>query len=234
MKLSTRTSLLAGLLGFAALAAPAQAQLTLSGKAYGTFADELLPNTTVTNSTTTSVFSSGIPYQPSDTPTSITYNGNTFTDVGDGGAIALGILNFKNGVTLLDSTATTASLDLFLDLSPVGGPAALKLTTMSFNLLNTPNNPIGDVPDLYSLSYTEPAVVWLENAKITFSLVFTDGAFLTPAGKPISENGEITTGDIFAHIEITPIPEPSTYAFAGVAVLGIVALLRRRRNPLAA
>lgn len=238
MKLSTRSSILAACLGLAALAAPAQAQLTLSGSAYGTFADEMLPNTTVSNTTMTSVFSSGIPYRPfapyNDTQTSITYVGNTFAGVGDGEAIALGILDFKNGVTLLGSTATSATMDLILDLSTVGGPADFKLSTLSFSLTNTDNNGVDDVADLYSISYTDPAVLWLEDAKVTFSLVFTDGAFLTADGKAVNENGEVTTGDIYANIMITPIPEPSTYAFAGVAVIGLVALLRRRRNPLAA
>lgn len=233
MYLTLKKLLLASTLAVAALATNAHAQLLLSGNAYGVFADPALPHTTVTNGPIVSIFSSGTPFRPAapffDTPTSISFFGSSFTDVGDGGALDLGFLKIKNGITLLGTTASTATMDLYLNFSSAG-ISGFKLTTLTFGIDNTANNGVGNIPDLFLIGYTDPASLWIGTSLVTFDLVFSDPTFVTGLGHNIPENTTAFTGDLFAHVtEFNPVPEPSTYAMGGaLLLLGVVAWRRGR------
>lgn len=220
-----------------ALALPAHAQLTISGSSHGDFFDPGQLHTTVTNGPVISLFESGVPYRPNaphfDTKTSIKFTGQTFTDLGDGDIAHLGQVNIKNGVTLLGTTAGWAAMDLFLNI-PASGVWDFKLTTLLFTIDNTANTNGSAVPDLFFIGYTEPAALKLPEALVTFDLWFSKPAFSTGAGASINE-GKSATDDIYATLNFTPVPEASTYALWGAALLvGLVAIRRVRTEKFAA
>lgn len=224
-------------LGLVAVLPSANAQLLLSGNAYGVFVDPMVAHTTVSNGPVTSVFESGVPYRPAapynDETTAITFNGQSFTDVGDGEALVLGGLSIRNGVTLLGTTASHAAMDLYLDLSS-HGLSAFKLTTLSFSIDSTANNAgAGNVPDLFGVSHSPLNSLTLGGYMASFGLVFSDPAFLSSLGKSIAEGSTATTGDVYLNVAFTPVPEPSTYAAMGALVLVGAVCYRRFRRPSA-
>ncbi len=221
------------LLAAAAAAIPsARAQLYLTGNIYGVFQDDALPHTTVTNGPVVSKFESGDPYRPyapyNDTQSSITFTGASFTDLGSGDPLVLQSIQFKNGITLLGSTAASATLDLFVNVSNLG-ISDLKLTTLTFDIDNTDNNGVQNIPDVFKIGYTPLAEFTYGDYLVKFTIDFNDPAWTT-TGKSIAENQSAVTGDIFVTMSFTPIPEPSTYAMAGAALLGGVVLLRRMKK----
>jgi hypothetical protein len=216
-----------------AVAAPlAQAQLQISGNTYGVFANPLLPYTTVSNGPVTSKFSSGVAYRPyapwHDTPTSITFKGSSFTDVPENTLFQVGSFTFKNGITKLHTTASSALMDLYINVSTLG-ISHYKLATFNFGIDNTDNNGVQNIPDLFNISW--PA---LNNVNmggdylITFTLFASDPSFFSNLGKQIGENH---SAGLVLDMKFTPVPEPSTYALAGAAVLAGVILLRRKARP---
>lgn len=228
MHRSLNSIVLLSALGLSAIVSSANAQL-ISGSTHGVFDMPVTPNTTVINGPVISSFSSGIPYRPSDTQTSITFTGQTFLNKGDGDSLNLGLIKIKNGITLLGSTATVATMDLFLNI-PAQGVTNFKLTTLMFGLDNTSNNGVQDIADLFFIGYTAPAELHLPNELILFNIGFTDPSFNTWPGHSIGENKSASTG-IYAELTFVPVPEPSTYAmFAAAGLVGIVACRRLRSS----
>lgn len=225
MHTSFKTFLAATALGLAA-ALPANAQLLLSGNAYGTFADPGVANTTVTNGPVVSTFASGVAYRAVDTQTSVQFTGDTFSNAGNGDRVDLGSLVTTNGRTLLGTTAKTASMDVYLNL-PENGVTAFKLTTLHFSIDSTANN--GSlIPDLFFVGHGDVNSLWVGGREVTFDLHFTNPEFSTGSGASIAEGSSALDG-IYAYIHFTPVPEPSTYALWGAALLvGVVAIRRVR------
>lgn len=218
-------------LGLASALPSARAQLSLTGTASGAFIDPSLPNTTVVNGPVVSTFASGIPYRVSDTKTSIKYTGSSFADIGDGDWLDLGGLKITNGVTLLGSTAKTASMDLFLNLN---GQPSFKLTTLLFGIDSTANDGVANVPDLFLIGHGDVNALSFGGRKLTFDFHLTNPAFGIGSGASIAE-GKSGTDGIYAIVHFSPVPEASTYAMFGVLLVGGVAATRRmRRQPLAA
>lgn len=212
--------------GLAALLPAAHGQLTLSGSSFGTFLDPTHANTVVTNGTPVSLFESGIPWRASDNATSIQFTGDTFTDVGNGERLDLGRIDITNGMTLLGSTATSAAMDLYLNL-PENGIADFKLTTLMFAVDNTANH--GDaVPDLFLIGHSRANTLIIDGRAVTFDLRVTTPSFMTSPGSAIAE-GSAAAEELYAYVHFTPVPEPSTYALWGTGLLaGLVALRRFR------
>jgi hypothetical protein len=210
-------------LALAMLAPTVRAELILSGETTGSFEDLGQPNTTVTNdsSTDTAFWESGIPFPPTTLPTSILFQGQTFVDVVSGEPIDVGLFTIHNGIDLAGSTAPAALFDLGLSLtSPVID--AFGLTTFSFNIDNTLNDPTL-LPDQYSVTFNQPPLMYIDNNLVRFTVVFSPPVVTVPEG------GTTTRGDVF--VTFTPVPEPSTYALWGVLlVAGIVAYGRFRKG----
>jgi PEP-CTERM putative exosortase interaction domain len=229
-------SLLKSLLAASAVAfvaaAPAQAQLLLSGTSYGAFVDPGLTHTLVNNGPVTSVFESGVPYRPfapyNHTTTAITFDGASFSDVGAGDQLDLGAIEIRNGVTLLGTTASWAAMDLYLNL-PEHGVVDFKLTTLLFSIDNTANGGgMANVPDLFLVGHSAINPLLLGGSSITFDLHLSHPEFATGAGASIAE-GSLAELSLYATFEMTPVPEPSTYALcAAVLLVGFVALRRYR------
>lgn len=214
--------LTAAALGLALLVPAANAQLLLSGSTTGSFVDPSLPNTTVTNTPTTALFSTGIP-DTGSFQTSILFQNSTFVNAASGDPIQVGAFTITNGVTLLGSAAATATFNLGLQLtSPVA--TSFGLTQFVFAIDNTPNGP-GGVPDSFGVSFVQPAPIWIDGTLVTFHVVYE------PSETVVPEGSSIVRGDIYA--TFSPVPEPSTYALWGSALLiGVVAW--RRFRPSAA
>ena len=215
-------SLLAAACGLALTCSLANAQLLLSGKTTGTFVDLAEANTTVSNAPDGSwaKFSTGIPYGAS-TQSSIEFSNDTFTDVGYGEPIQVGLFTITNGRTLLGSGAPTAQFNLGLELtSPEWQEIAL--TTMTFHIDHTPNN-AGTNPDQFSVAFTQPPSVKIADYLVQFHVHFDPMEFQVP------EDTWVQKGDVY--VTFTPVPEPSTYAAFGAALLvGFVAYRRFRGN----
>jgi hypothetical protein len=230
-------SFVKSLLSVAALAAAialpsANAQLLLSGDAYGQFVDPGLAHTTVSNGPVVSLFESGVPFRPKapffDTKTSIKYTGSTFSNVGDGDLIDLGLLKIVNGVTKIHTTASSAVFDLYLDLAGNDVPP-FKLTSLLFTIDNTSNNGTKNIPDLFFVGHTEVASFTVGGREVTLDLQFTNPALSVGSGSSISE-GSFALDGIYAYVHFSPVPEASTYALWASALLVGVAIVRRRRS----
>jgi hypothetical protein len=216
----------------AAIALPsANAQLLLAGNAYGVFANPGLAHTTVTNGPVVSLFESGVPYRPKkpyfDTKTSIKYTGTSFAGIDDGDVLNLGLLNMVNGITKIHTTASSASMDLYLNM-PGNGVPNFKLTTLLFTIDNTNNNGTKNIPDLFYVGHTLVNPFMVHHRTVTLDLAFTNPAFSTGAGATIPESKSAPDG-IYAIVHFSPVPEASTYALWGSALLVGVALTRRMR-----
>ena len=206
--------------GLMLLSSVANAQLLLSGHTTGSFDDLSEDNTTVTNSPdgTWARFATGIPTEGS-TQSTIEFQNVDFTDVGSGEPIQIGLFDITNGVTELGSGAHTARFNVGLELtSPEAQSVAV--SSILFHIDHTPNLP-GAIPDTFSVSFDQPAPVKVQDTLVQFHVN------VDPADFQLAENATTQKGDIT--VTFTPVPEPSTYALGGAALLtGLVAWRRFR------
>lgn len=201
---------------------PAHAQL-LAGSSRGEFTGPTGSFIWINNGPVVSSFTTGWPL-----PSQITFTGDTFAGVGDGDTFDLGLVKVKNGITLFDTAAADATMDLFLTL-PDYGVSDFKLTTLLFEITHSTNFP-GLVADLYYIGYTAPALLNIGGNIVSFDLGFTDPDFNLPPGEAIHELHKENVG-LYATVAFTPVPEPSTYAaFAALGLMGLVAAKRYRRR----
>lgn len=213
-------SLLAAASGLALMCSMASAQLMLSGTTSGSFVDLAEANTTVTNSADGSwaKFHTGIPVFGS-TQSKIEFTNVAFTDVTAGDPIQIGLFNITNGMTKIGSGAPTAKFNVGLNLTSPE-MMALAVSTITFHIDHTINGEAG-IPDTFGVSFAQPAPVTINGYKVQFTVS------LEPAEFAVAENATIQKGDIF--VTFTPVPEPSTYAAWGAALLvGMVAFRRIR------
>lgn len=216
------------LLGLTAIGGTARAELLLSGRTTGSFVDPGLEDTTVTNDPEgdSASFVTGEPFA---TPfaTSLTFEGASFANIASGDPISIGILTIQNGSTLLGTTATEAVFNLGLDLD-IPSLGLISLTQFVISIDTTPNSGSA-IPDVFGVSFAPPAPVVIPGYVLNFSIEFE------PLDLVVSEGATLTKGDIFVTFspEITPIPEPSTYALAGAALLAVVVGVRRMKKNVA-
>lgn len=207
----------------------ANAQLLLSGHTTGSFQDLTEENTTVTNSAdgSSASFRTGVATEGS-TQSRIAFENVEFNNVGSGQPIQVGLFDITNGVTVLGSGAETAQFDLGLHLTSPE-MQTLALTTLTFHIDHTPNTP-GAIPDTFGVTFEQPAPVQIQNTLVQFRVN------VDPSEFQIAENGTTQKGDIT--VTFTPVPEPSTYAAWGAALLvGFVGYRRfraSRASPVAA
>lgn len=214
-------SLLAPVFGLALTCSLANAQLLLSGYTTGSFTDLSEAHTTVTNAPdgSSASFSTGVAATGS-TQSIIAFSNATFTDVGFGDPIQVGVFSITNGKTLIGTGAHTALFNLGLTLtSPITDSVAV--STVTFNIDHTVNGVNGSVPDIFSVSFAQPPPTQVGNFLVQFHLN------VVPLDFPVAENSTVEKGDIT--VTFTPVPEPATYAMWGAALLlGLVAYRRIR------
>lgn len=201
----------------------AHAQLLLSGKLTGEFTDSPGPNDTIYNAPdgSSAWFKSGIPEKATDLQTAIEFSQKDFTDIGPG-LVADDIFKVTNGRTLLHSTATDAHFDLTLELTSPSSHSSL--LSIPFTIENTPNGD-GNVDDVYGITAGPIAPFMIDNYKVQFT-------FVAPDSFTIHENNSAYVGQLY--VNFTPVPEPSTYAAAGAALLmGLVGFRTFRRRQAA-
>ncbi|QYM80334.1 choice-of-anchor K domain-containing protein [Horticoccus luteus] len=206
-----------------ALTCAANAQLMLSGHTTGSFDDLSQANTTVTNAGDGSfaVYKTGIPANGSF-QSSIVFNNATFSNVSSGDAIQVGLFTITNGIAKIGSSAHSAVFHLGLDLTSPSAQS-LALSDFAFTLNHTPNLPdYTNVPDAYSISFTPPPSTTIDGYKVWFDVV------VSPSSFNLGEEASQVTGAVYVHF--TPVPEPSTYALCGAALLGGLVIYRRFRS----
>jgi len=201
----------------------ADAQLMISGKLTGEFTNAAGPNDTVTNAPdgSSASFVSGITYGEGSVPTSIEFTQKNFTDIGPG-LVADDLFTITNGRNLLNSTATSAQFALSISLTSPEAHSGL-LTTIPFTIDNTPNNG-GLIDDAFTISAAPIAPFDYAGYRVQFT-------FVAPPAFQIPENQSMPAGALY--VNFTPVPEPSTYALAGAALLvGLIGwrTVRQRRK----
>ncbi|QYM80776.1 choice-of-anchor K domain-containing protein [Horticoccus luteus] len=193
----------------------------LSGHTTGSFTDLSEANTTVTNAGDGSfaVFKTGVP-APGSFQSSIVFTNATFTNVTSGDPIQVGLFTITNGTTLIGSGAHYATFNLGLEL---GSPslATLMLSQFNFTIDHTVNSP-GLVPDQFAVSFTPPAPVLFAGYDVNFSILMDSATF------DLAEGASVVKGAVY--VSFSPVPEPSTYAICGAALLGGLVLYRRLRS----
>ena len=214
-------SLLAPLLGLAAMCSLANAQLLLSGYTTGSFVDLSEANTTVTNAPDGShaLFRTGIAASGS-TQSKIEFWNASFTDVSFGDPIQVGVFAITNGMTKIGSGAPTAQFNLGLQLTSPE-MQSLPISTVTFHIDHTINGMDSTVPDIFSVAFAQPPPTHVGNFLVQFHLN------VEPTEFQVAENATVRKGDIT--VTFTPVPEPATYAAWGAALLvGLVAFRRIR------
>lgn len=214
-------SVLAAALGLALMGSLAHAQLALSGDTTGSFVDLAEANTTVTNGPdgAWATFETGIPVSGSF-KSKIAFASASFTDVHSGEPIQVGLFDITNGMTKIGSGAPTAQFNLGLNLS---SPTmqAVALTTITFHIDHTVNLPGAGIPDIFAVSFNQPAPQVIAGYLVQFHVNFEPTIF------QVAENATVQRGDVT--VTFTPVPEPATYAAWGAALLvGLVAFRRFR------
>ena len=214
-------SLLAAASGLALMCSMANAQLMLSGHTTGSFVDLGEAHTTVTNAADGSwaKFHTGVPVFGS-TQSKIDFTNVTFTNVDSGDPIQVGIFTITNGMTRIGTGAQTAKFKVGLELTSPE-MMALAVSTIVFHIDNTVNSGSGGVPDIFSVSFGQPASVNIKGYKVQFNVS------LVPPSFQLKENATVQKGNIY--VTFSAVPESSTYAIWGAALLvGFVAVRRVR------
>ena len=214
-------SLAALTLGLALTCTVANAQLLLSGHTTGSFDDLAEANTTVSNAPDGSwaTFHTGIPVMGS-TQSKIEFTNVAFNNVGSGEPIQVGLFSITNGMTAIGSGAPIARFNVGLQLTSPGWQT-VAISTINFHIDHTPNLPNSGIPDTFAVSFGQPAPLLIQDFLVQFHVN------VDPLEFQIAENATIQKGDIT--VSFTPVPEPSTYAAWGAALLvGFVAYRRVR------
>jgi hypothetical protein len=208
------------------LAGPAaHAQLLLSGNVTGMFTDSSSANTTVYNAPDNSYnsFESGIPYYGGDPATTIEFWKQSFTDIGPG-LVADDLFKVTNGLNERNSTAGAAHFNLTLNLTDP--EASNHLLAIPFTITNTKDEPYAPVDDAYTLSAGSIAPFVVDGYRVQFT-------FNAPHSFTVSERDSAYVGSLW--VTFTPVPEASTFALAGAALLAGLIVYRtisRRRTPI--
>lgn len=220
----SKTSMLrlAGLaLGAALFATVAQAQLMIDGKLTGNFTNALGPNDSMYNAPdgSSAWFKSGLPYTDDSVPTQIAFTQKNFAGV-TGGLVADDIFQITNGRNHGGSTSSSAAFDLWVTLTAPEAYTSL-LTPISFMIENTENDP-GLINDNYTITSGPIAPFIYAGHQVQFE-------FVAPEWITIAENQTASAGALY--VSFTPVPEPSTYAAIGAALLvGVIGFRTYRRR----
>ena len=207
----------------------ARADLLLSGSTAGFFHANANPNTVIDNTPNglTASFRTGVPLEGSF-QSGVRFNGNDFAGVSNGDTFSLGLLTYYNGITQIGTSSGTALLDFYLDLDdPAGGQVFL--TTITFGVDATINNPPDLIPDVFTASFTQPSAVMIGDQLVKFTI----------NGLPASTELDEDDWTDLASVTVTylnPVPEPATYGlFGALGLAGLAAFRRirgkRSRNP---
>ena len=197
------------------------AQLLLSGHTTGSFDDLSEANTTVANAPDGSwaTFQTGVPTSGS-TQSKISFTNASFSNVGSGEPIQVGLFDITNGMTEIGSGAPIARFNIGLELTAPQAQS-LAISTINFHIDHTPNLP-GDIPDTFSVSFNQPAPIKIQNTLVQFHVN------VDPLDFPLAEDAMVQKGDIT--VTFTPVPEPATYAISGSVLLVGLAAYRRFRS----
>jgi hypothetical protein len=202
------------------LSSIAHAQLLLSGRITGMFTDSPGTHDSIYNAPDGSYayFKSGVPEHPWFPQTMVEFSQQSFTDIGPG-LVADNIFKVTNGRNWLGTTADAAHFDLWVELTSPESHSSL-LTPVSFTINNTPNGNT-NIDDAYHVSSSPIAPFKIDNTMVQFK-------FTAPGSFSLHENTAGFVGTLW--VNFTPVPEPSTYAFAGAGLLLGAALFRSMRR----
>jgi hypothetical protein len=195
------------------------AALLLAGNTAGFFQPVSDPAISITNTTDglEAAFRTGIP-APGSFKSGVGFNGQDFSQVGDGDTFSLGFLTYYNGLTRIGTSSGSALLDFYLNFAdPAIG--SVHLTTIKFGIDATVNNHAVLTPDAFKASFLQPAPVWLGDQWVQFTI--ND----LPDSTLVAENAAMN----LASVTVTVIPElPGGAALMGMLALTVAVLFRAR------
>ncbi len=215
-------------MGLFIMAGTAQAALVLSGNTAGYFQEVSVGNTVITNQPDGSMASifTGVPITGSF-KSGVVFDSQAFAGISSGDTFAIGTFTYYNGRTQIGTASDTAVLDFYLDLDvPAVGP--ILLTSITFGIDATVNDPEGVNPDFFTASFSQPSSVMIDGTLVSFKI--ND----LPASIGVAEGTWMQLAEVT--VTFSPIPEPSTYGLIGAAgLLGLVGYRRfRSQKALAA
>ena len=124
-----------------------------------------------------------------------------------GAGLSLGVGNAANGATVPDAFSSTAVAGQFF----AGNP------------FNVPGSASGQTVSLEVIAYDSAAASYASAAFRGHSAVFT---IVTQSGTAPIPTANV--GPLFTTFSVTPVPEPTTIALAGLGALSLLAFRRRK------
>jgi hypothetical protein len=169
----------------------------------------------------------------STSQTGVTFFGTLFTPLnfnllanGSTGPLGVGYFVYSNGNTIPGTTVDSIDFSLKLDFTGAGGPL---LNSTPFNIeLDGGAADATFVDNQFSISNPGGGSFVLDGINYNYSFSFDSTAILIPeAGSGLQSSA---VNNLYVTFVGTPVPEPSTYAMAGVLALGGIVTLRRLRG----
>jgi hypothetical protein len=221
------SAIVVGVLGFAAVASATP----IAGSSEGIFVNPQGPWGMQVSGVGTKHFQWG--EAVSTTPPSwLEFTGRGFSGATDE-VFTFGQLNYYNGTVWGGSEANTVDLQVNLSLS---APSLEQDFSFGLNLLATTNygiDPWADA-DFVELSSSFSGSNFSIDG-VDYTLEFIGFGDVGPAGQVstinrfhVLENGSASAG-LLGRITVAPVPEPATFSFLALSLLGLVGLQRRRR-----
>jgi hypothetical protein len=241
MKINNRNKLLvAAAVGLALSTLTARGQL-ITGTSQGAFVNPLPPtgNVQVFNPSSgtyaaLSNFYTGTatPGSNSTSQTGVTFFGTLFSPLsttlnplGTTGPVGIGYFVYSNGNTVAGSTVDSIDFSLRLDFSGTGGPL-LNASPFRISLDGGAAGP-GFIDNQFTITNPGGGSFTLAGTAYNYAFSFDTTSVNIPEAGSGSQSSAVD--NLYVTFTSTPVPEPTTYALAGVlALAGIVGLRRFR------
>lgn len=224
------------LLAAASITLTANAQILFDGFSLGQFSDPLGPPGMVASfSNANQTFSWGTPTPAGASQSSLTFTPTSFQGVSVGQFFSVGSLLFNNGQAVSGTQA--GSVDLITDLTFTNQTGINQHYDLTLGIISTPNtaNPVTSADTVSLASGFPPAHFTIDDIEYTLEV-----GFGTPAGGFTNVTSFSAFEDASTQAplvgQLSAVPEPSviTLAVAGLALVGISQLVRKKFRALIA
>ena len=243
MKSSNRIKLVvAAAMGLALTALTARAQL-ISGSSQGAFTNPVPTSTVQYFNPSSGTFGTlanfytgtAIGGSNSTSQTGVTFFGSLFSPLSltltpgaSTGPIGVGYFVYSNGQTVSGTTSDSIDFSLKLDFAGSGGPL---ITATPFRIrLDGGALDAGYVDNAFSITNPGGGSFTLGANTYDYTFAFDTTTVIIPEAGSGLQSSAVDNLYVTFTSRGAPVPEPSTYALAGVLALGGIATLRRFRN----
>ena len=231
----------AGGLAFTGINAHAQ---LITGLSQGAFTNPLPPvgnvevfNPSIGTFATLANFYTGsaIPGSNSTSQTGVTFFGTLFSPLNfnltpgtSTGPLGIGYFVYSNGQTITGTTVDTIDFSSKLDFTGSGGPL-LNSTPFQIKLDGGHSSGPGFVDNQFTITNPGGGSFVLNGTTYDYSFSFDATSVIIPEAGSGQQSSSVNNLYV-TFSSLSSVPEPSTYALAGVLALGGIAALRRFRG----